>query len=216
MPAQFVGLRNDPDGVTGNDAVRVTRDGAQVVSQAQGKYLESAIRGRVYTGSSASTGIALIVPAVTGGHPTLWNPADSGRYISVVRLRLGYVSGANAPTTVEWAYTLNTGSAAGAGLAITAATLVAPIGVVGGALDYKAKWSPTTNTFTAAPTFFRSAGLSLFTGLAATAVAPFQLEADYDGDLVLAPGAAISLCTQAATTTALFQVSVTWQEISLS
>ena len=68
--------------------------------------------------------------------------------------------------------------------------------------------------FAAAPVFLRPTGLSLFTGVAATAVAPFTLRADYDGDLVIAPGTAISLCSQAATTTALFQVAVTWEELS--
>ena len=35
------------------------------------------------------------------------------------------------------------------------------------------------------------------------------------GDFVLAPGNAVSLCSQAATTTALFQVTVTWEEIDV-
>jgi hypothetical protein len=213
MPAQFVGLRNDPDGLTSNDGDRTTRDGAKVVAQAHGKYLDTNIRGRLYTGMSASGGIALIVPATTGGHPTLWNPSDSNRYLSVVRLALSYVSGNNAPTALEWAYTLNTGAAIATGAVIPTLTRVAPVGVLGGALDNKGVWSPTTNTFAAAPTFLRPTGIALFTGVASTAVAPFVLRADYDGDLVLAPGTAISLCSQAATTTALFQVAVTWEEI---
>lgn len=213
MPAQFIGLRNDPDGLSSNDADRTTRDGVKLVAQAHGKYLESAIRGRIYTGVSASGGIALIVPANTGGHPTLWNPSDSGRYLSVCRLALSYVSGNNAPTAIEWAVTVNTGAQVATGAPIATFTRVAPVGVVGGVLDNKGVWSPTTNTFAAAPTFFRPTGLSLFTGVAATAVAPFVLRADYDGDLVLAPGTALSLCTQAATTTALFQVAVTWEEL---
>ena len=215
MPAQYIGLRNDPDGLTVNDAIRTSRDGAQVVTQAHGKYLESNVRGRLYTGVSASGGIALIVPANTGGHPTLWNPSDSGRYVSVVRLALSYVSGNNAPTAIEWAYTLNTGSQVATGGVIATATRVAPVGVLGGVLDNKAIWSPTTNAFAAAPTFLRPTGISLFTGVAATAVAPFLMRADYDGDLVIAPGTAISLCSQAATTTALFQVAVTWEEFPI-
>ena len=215
MPAQFVGLRNDPDGVTGNDADRTSRDGAKIVAQAHGQYLESMIRGRVYTGSSASGGIALIVPATTGGHPTLWNPSDSGRYLSIVRLRLGWVSGNNAPGAIEWASTLSTGSSIATAAPILTGTRVAPVGVVGGPVDAKGVWLPTVNTFTAAPVFLRAAGISLFTGISTTAVAPFQLEADYDGDFVLAPGTAISLCSQMATTTAAFQVSVTWEEIAI-
>lgn len=215
MPAQFVGLRGDKDGLTPNDGDRTMWDGAKVVAQAHGKYLETALRNRLYTGVSASGGIALTVPATTGGHPTLWNPSDSKRYLSIVRLALSYVSGNNAPTALEWAYTLNTGAAVATGAPILTATRVAPVGILGGALDNKGVWAPTTNTFTAAPTFLRPTGVSLFTGVAATAVAPFVLRADYDGDFVLAPGTAVSLCSQAATTTALFQVAVTWEEIDI-
>jgi len=212
MPAQFVGLRNDPDGVTGNDADRTSRDGAKVVTQAHGKYLESTTRSRVYTGMSASTGNVLTVPATTGGHPSLWNPSDSGRYVSIIRLVLSYVSGTNAPGSIEWAYTLATGAAVATAAPILTYTVVSPVGVLGGPLDNKAKWSPTTNTFTAAPVFLRPTGFSLVTGADASALAPFVLIAEYDGDFVLAPGTAISLCSQAATTTAGFQVSVTWEE----
>ena len=168
-----------------------------------------------YTGVSASAGIAIIVPATTGGHPTLWNPTDSGVYVHVRRLDLSYVSGNNAPTALEWAGVTNTGAAVATGAPIATATLVAPVGKYGEGVNNRGKWSPTTNTFTAAPVFVRSAGLSLFTGVAATAVAPFPLSIVYEqDDFVLSPGSAVSLCTQAATTTALFQVSVTWEEIT--
>lgn len=170
-----------------------------------------------FTGVSASGGIALIVPATTGGHPTLWNPSGSGVNVHVRLLELSYVSGNNAPTALEWASTLNAGAAVGTGAPIATATLVAPNpSVLGSGSDNLAKWSPTTNTFTAAPVFLRPTGLALFTGVAATAVAPFSLRAAYEqGDFVLGPGTAVSLCSQAATTTAVFQVGVTWEEIAL-
>lgn len=170
----------------------------------------------IYTGVSASSGIALIVPATTGGHPTLWNPSDSDRILHVLKLELSYVSGNNAPGAIEWAYVANAGSTHATGAPIATATLVAPTGVLGYGSNNKAKWSPTTNTFTAAPTFLRPTGLSLFTGVAATAVAPFMLRASYDlEEFQVGPGTAICLCTQAATSTALFQVAVTWQEIAI-
>lgn len=215
MATQFIGERNESDGVAQFDGIRIGRDGGQIVSGLHGKFYEQASRGRLYTGSSASTGIALIVPGATGGHPTLWNPSDSGINVSIIKLELGWVSGNNAPGAIEWAYTLNAGSTHATGAPIATATLVAPVGVLGGAVSNKAKWSPTTNTFTAAPVFLRSAGLSLFTGISTTAVAPFSLFACYDGDFVIAPGTAVSLCTQMATTTAVFQVSVSWEEISI-
>jgi len=213
MPAQFVGERNAQDGVTQYDGVRAGRDGAAVVTGLHGKYYEQTSRGKVYTGVSASTGIALIVPATTGGHPTLWNPEGSDINVSIIRLELSWRAGDNAPGALEWAYVLNAGSTHATGAPIATATLVSPVGILGGAVTNKAKWSPTTNTFTAAPVFLRPTGLSLFTGVAATAVAPFTMRADYDGDLVIGPGNAVCLCSQAATTTATFQVGVTWEEI---
>lgn len=169
-----------------------------------------------YTGVSASGGIALIVPGTTGGHPTLWNPADSDVLVKVCRLELSWVSGNNAPGAVEWAYTLNAGSTHATGAPIATATLVAPVGILGEGSDNAAKWSPTTNTFTAAPVFLRPAGISLFTGIGTTAVAPFPLVVSYGEDeLVIGPGAAISLCFQTTTTTALFQVGVTWEEVAI-
>lgn len=168
-----------------------------------------------YTGVSASAGIAIIVPATTGGHPTLWNPSDSGVNVHVRLLELSWVSGNNAPCAIEWAFVSNTGAAVATGAPIATATLVAPVGTIGQGVNNKAKWSPTTNTFTAAPAFLRPAGISLFTGIGTTAVAPFTLRAAYEqDDFVLGPGSAVCLCNQTTTTTALFQVGVTWEEIA--
>lgn len=204
------------DGLTPFDAHRVDRGGAQVVTGLHGTFYEQNSRGKVYIANSASGGIALIVPATTGGHPTLWNPAGSGVNLSIIRLELTYVSGNNAPTALEWAATKNTGSAIGTGAPIATATRVAPeAGLIGGPVNNASVWAPTVNTFTAAPVFCKSAGISLFTGVAATAVAPFPLVAVYDGDFGVAPGTAISLCSQAATTTALFQVTVIYEEITI-
>jgi hypothetical protein len=178
-----------------------------------GQYYKNAVQNRVFTGVSASTGIALIVPGTTGGHPTLWNPSDSDINVNSLRLELSYVSGNNAPGAVEWAYVTGTGASVATGAPIATATLVTPTGLLGLSATNGARWSPTTNTFTTAPAFLRPAGISLFTGVAATAVAPFVLRANYDGDFVIGPGTAVSLCFQAATTTALFQVGVTWEEV---
>lgn len=215
MGAFYNGLRTFAAGVISEDAKRVTPDGALVVSEAHGRYAEQNIKGRVFTGCSATGGIAIIQAANTGGHPTLWNPLGSGVNLSVCSLALSYVSGNNAPTALTWHYTKNTGSTVATGAAIATLTQVAAYGVVGGAYDPKGIWSPTTNTFAAAPTYLRPTGLSLFTGVAATAVAPFALRVPYDGELVIAPGVALSLCSQAATTTALFQVAIVWEEIPL-
>ncbi len=170
----------------------------------------------IFTGVSASGGIALIVPATTGGHPSLWNPAGSEVNVHIRKLALSYVSGNNAPTAIEWALTTSAGSNIGTGAPVVSFTQVAPVSILGHGADNKARWSPTTNTFVAAPVFTRPTGLSLFTGVAATAAAPFTMVVSYElEEFVMAPDNVLSLCTQAATTTALFQVALTWEEVAI-
>lgn len=190
------------------------KSGEQVVTELHGKYAEQASRGRAFYGSSASGGIAIIVPATGGGHPTLWNPSDSGVNVSIIKLELSYVSGNHAPGAFEWALTSSAGNTAATGAPIATATLVAAVScLIGSNFTSKARWSPTTNTFTTAPVFTRAVGFGLHTGVAATAINPDVMIATYDGDLGLAPGNALSLCYQTTTTTAVFQVSITWEEI---
>ena len=184
-----------------------------LVSQSHGPLYRSTAANRVYAGSVGTAGIALIVAATTGNHPTLWNPSSSKRNVSIMRLEMSYVSGNNAPTAIDWFVTTGAGDALA--VPILTFTAVAPVGIVGGALDNKARWAPAINTYTAVPDYLRPTGISLFTGVAATAVAPFVLEKRYDGDFVVAPGNAVHLCSKAATTTALFQITVVWEEIDV-
>lgn len=188
-------------------------DGSVRVGQANNPGYEAAVSGRRFLAVSAVGGIALIAPAAGGGHPTLFNPKGSGVNVFIRRLVLSWVSGNNAPGAVEWAATLNAGAMAATGGAVLTATKVAVTNVIaGGPVASQVIWSPTTNTFTSAPAFLRPAGISLFTGIGTTAVAPFKLEAEYD-DFGVAPDTAVSLCFQAATTTALFQIGITFDEI---
>lgn len=209
-----VGAQIQIDGQVSNQ--RACRDGGVVVTELHGKYYEQTSRGGLFLGVSAVGGIALIVPATTGGHPTLWNPAGSGANLSLVRLALSYVSGINAPTAIEWARTLSAGSQIGTAAPISTFTDVIPTScLVGGPGVAKARWAPTVNTFAVAPPFLMPTGIALDTMAAASTNAPFAVVIDYDGTLVMAPGTAISLCAQAATTTALFQVAVMWEEIAI-
>lgn len=194
--------------------VRQDKSGAVVAVPLHGTHYEQAARGQAFYGSTAAAGIALIVPATTGNHPTLWNPDGSGVNASIIRLELGYISGANAPTSLEWAVVKNTGSTKATGAPVVTFTDVAvePC-LVGSGVTPKCLWAPAVNTYTAAPVISRTAGISLFTGLAATATIPFLLRAEYDGDFALSPGTSASLCSVGATTTALFVVTVTWEEV---
>lgn len=203
------GTQKTPDGVYA--PIALTPDG---MAHVDGSKYARAKAGRLLVATSATGGIALIVAGTAGGHPTLFNPLGSGRVLNVLRLSLAYVSGNNAPGSFAWNFTADAGAAAATGAAIKTATKVAVLSArAGGDVDSKAIWAPTVNTFTSAPVFWRPTGLSLFTGVASTAVAPFKMTEDYDGDLQVAPGTSISLVTVQATTTALFRVMVLFEEI---
>ena len=189
----------------------------QYVDMLHGPAYAAAKRGRLFVATTLQAGIALIVSATTGNHPTLWNPAGSGRNLSILKLDLTWLSGNNAPTGLEWDMTTNTGSAPAATAAVipTFTRVAVQSALLGGPVDSVAWWAPAGCTFTAAPAFYRGVGISLFTGIGTTAVAPFSLGVEYDGELNIAPGNALSLCSRAATTTALFQVSVVFEEIDI-
>ncbi len=187
------------------------------VVEDHGKYYTAARNSRLFVGASLTAGIALIIAATTGNHPTLFNPLGSGRVLSIRKLQLGYVSGANAPGSLAWNSTANAGSNIGpTGAAILTGTRVAVASAMtGGPVDSRAYWMPAINTYTAAPTYYRPTSLSLFTAVAATSeAAPFSWGEEYDGDLLIAPGAALSLVSQQATTTALFRITVLFEEIN--
>lgn len=184
----------------------------QLVSPLHGKYHYANKRNRLYVPVSLTGGIALIVAATTGGHPTLWNPSGSRVLLSIRRLLLGYVSGNNAPGSLAWNVVKDAGAQIGpTGAPILTATLVAAANARAGGPDAptsKLLWSPAVNTFTAAPVYYRPVSLSLFTGVAATAVAPFPLGEEYDDDLEIEEGTALCLVSQQATTTSLFRVTL--------
>ncbi len=194
---------------------RADNSGALVTVPLHGQHYEAARRGQAFFASSADDGIALITTATTGGHPTLWNPSGSGVNLSIIRLELAWASGTQAPGQLEWNVIQNAGSSHATGASIVTATKVdASPCLVGSGAASKAIWSPTTNSFLVAPPFLRSTGIALATAVVTAAgIGAVQLKADYDGDFVIAPDTAIALTAGNATTTALFVVTITWEEI---
>lgn len=202
----LVGPQRTADG--DESTVRLGSSGEIIVQDLNGKYAEQAQRGNVFVYSTAAAGLALIVSATTGNHPTLWNPAGSGYNWIPLALYIGYVSGNNAPGSLALCYTANAGAAIGTAAPVVTFTDVAPVNaLLGSNKTSKMRWAPAVNTYASAPTFLMSTGVSLFTGVAATAVAPFTLVVPFDGALIVGPGSALSLTALQSTTTALFVVS---------
>ena len=183
-------------------APRLGNSGEQIVQELNGRYYEQVVRGNVFIYSTVAAGIALITPAAAGLIPTLWNPAGSGYNFIPIRLVMGYVTALhNAPTNITLATIPNAGNTIGAGLPIITFTDVAPVNaLLGSGKVSKMRWAPAVCTFTPIPTFLMTLGLSQFTGVAATAVAPWSLVHDFDGTLIVGPGNTLHIGCNAANT----------------
>jgi hypothetical protein len=198
--------------VQSGQSFRAGRDGSLVVQESHGKWYEQLMRGNMFNAEVAVGGIALITTATTGNSPTLWNPTTPAGYnAEFARLTLSRLSGTDAPGPLGWYSTVPAGSAIATGGPIATFTNVAPPNaLVGAPADAVMKWAPATCTFVAAPVFYHTAGIYLFTGTVAAVIAEISIQVDYDGMLGLGPNSALSLISGSATTTALYWVGLTY------
>lgn len=189
-----------------------------LVQQAHGAMQNALEEGRLFFGTNAVAGLALVTTATGGGHPTLWNPANSGVNIRIHSLEISVIDGTNAVGSLGWYKTLSTGSAVATGAPIATFTNVAPSPcLVGGSFVSKVYWAPTTNTFTAAPVFHANIPLNLYPITQTTAWGGLIYQIPY-GDispLGIAPGAALSICSINATTTSKVITKVVWEEVDV-
>lgn len=207
----FVGTRSSADGpgTLGVGGVREGKSGEQIIGQAHGKYYEGSSRANAYAAQTAATGVAPGTSIGTTGAYTLSNPKGSGKRLSVQKLSMGYISGTLGAGTVHICVSNDATAAAPTGTAITPTNLD-----VGGANNSVAK-PLTTSTLPAAPTAIGVLA-TLQASLASTAVAPFQVEKDIDGEIVLEPGTSLTLvATAAGGSTPLVVFNATWEEVTI-
>lgn len=191
-------------GVDGQkNAARGDRLGGLVTSSVSGRYYENTFRENLYVYHIASQ--ALLLSATTGGHPTVINPTGSGVIFVPLGLRIGFTSGTTVIGSVLIAETLNVGGGAATGAPILTATLVDSKSARRPAGRGRCLWSPTTNTFTAAPTVIAATGLNLG---AAAPTGTGTYETNFDGSLAFEPGSAMSIVYSVTTSTALFHVTL--------
>jgi hypothetical protein len=179
------------------------------------KYYEDVNLGRVFLGSTAVAGVVPAIFSNTAQTFALWNPLGSGKNIVPLKLQAGYVSTTGAAGNLALAYNAAAGSQVGTGSPIAAGTFAAPVNaLLGGNGDASvAKFAPATITFTGAPLFLRTLGMSqLVTTAADATTTPWMLETDFDGSLVLAPGAIICVAGNIATLS-VWNFAMTWAEI---
>lgn len=179
--------------------------GAFITHEMSGKHFEQALRGKMV--NFTITGQALLLAATTGGHPTVINPAGSGVLFVPLSLTVSFVSGTTVIGSVVIGDTLNVAGLPATGGPIPTATLVSPTsGYRGGpGVPTGLLWSPTTNTFTAAPTITEATTINL--GAAAPTGSGIYQHL-WNGMTVYGPGSAMSVCYSVTTSTALFTTTI--------
>lgn len=195
----------------GADAkVRLGNFGEAITNSVFGNHYDHVARGGGFIYHIASQ--ALLLSATTGGHPTVINPLGSGVNFVPLGLSVSWTSGTTVIGSVLIAATKKVAAiATGAGSPILTATQVAPENaLIGCGAVGKTLWSPTTNTFTAAPTVIMAAGINL---APADPVSGFQAFVKFDGCPVFAPGSAMSITYSVTTTTALLHTTIFGVEV---
>lgn len=191
--------------------LRIGNQGELCAPEMSGKHFEQMLRGRMQIYHCPAQ--ALLLAATTGGHPTLINPANSGVLFVPVALRLGFVSGATVIGSVLIAETQNVGSGAATGSPLLTATLVDSKNALRPGGKGLMQWSPTVNTFTAAPTVIAATEINM--GATAPSAGSGLYSTKFDGSLGFLPGNAMSITYSVTTSTALFVVTLWGLEIPM-
>ncbi|MCK9361824.1 hypothetical protein M0Q28_06415 [Patescibacteria group bacterium] len=181
-----------------------------------GNYMEWARKGQIFVGSTTT---AAIIPKFddTTNVPTLWNPADSGKAIVPISLSVSYLAeGTEIIHSILLGYKTNAGSALGTAAPFSVFTEVAPVSLnIGSKVAAVGKWSPATNTATAAHTYLMTLGMGFWTeGTAATSSPYSAMEYEFKGRLLMQPGTSVIVCADAASSTTAY-VSLVWAELPL-
>lgn len=186
--------------------LRLSKTGAQVVTNAHGKYHEAAARGKLFIASIAVAGVAPGTALSTTPAFAIWNPVGSGILVSIKQIFLGYVSGTLGAGSMVHAMNVSQVTAPTGGT-----ELVAVPALLSGARG--AARSFTGSTVSAATTLLRPS-MSLGAGLASTAAFPSLVMDEVDGGIVIPQGVVYAYQgVAAAGTSPLVMIGAVYEEI---
>lgn len=201
-----VGPQPGSDGV--NSFVRQGKSGEVIVTELHGKYFEQSYRNNVFV-ATQTAGVLLATVAGTAPSFSLFNPAQSGKYLSLIRFDMVLTVAAGTPVIGAYMLTVNTNPVAAA----TTGTAITPIpGIVGGTSTAVGK-PLTSATLPVNPTLYR-AFVNHLTGAITTIPNMPGFFLEFDGTCLIAPGCTISVGQlNVDTTNATALCSVIWEEI---
>lgn len=198
-----------PDGTTA--PLRADKQGACMTSNMLGFYAEAAARGLKNFVSNAVAGVDHGASLTTTPPIILWNPLNSGKLLSIIRVGLGYVSGTLGAGFIAAAMNYAQPNAPTTGTELT------PVNANGMFTRNPLVRAFTGSTLTAAPTLIRPL-FNIAPVLATSAVQmPGEVDAMIDGSIVVPPGCAFAMqgVCGAAGTTPKVAFFIEWDEVSL-
>jgi hypothetical protein len=199
---------------------------AVVTADGHARYSEAAMRGNCYslvlTATSASPTAGNIYPITTANPVTqfaLWNPAGSGKNVSLLKFGIAPISG-TAPAGPVYYVIGNTSYTTLP--ATTVSTMVTPIqcnntqyqplSVVKAITSAAGTAATGLNTNTMSLPYLRMADFWMTAGSEANLASSRAIEY-IDGEIVVTPGSYFVPCWSGAGTTWYVSYSVTWEEI---
>jgi hypothetical protein len=188
--------------------------GNTTIQEFGGRYAELVRRGCMFMYNIPAGGQALLLAATTGNCPTIWNPLNSGKIFYVAAVGITWLSGATVAGSLNFTFTLNTGSSMFPTAPIKTFVTVSgqPINaLVGSTLTSSMLFAPTTCTFVAAP----ANNISFGANINATNGGGYVGFWDVGGLVCLAPGNAVSLTYSVTTTTALLNGTIWGYELPI-
>lgn len=183
--------------------LRVSRTGELNTSDAHGRYQEAVYRGNVFLASTQAGQALSTALSTTQTGFTLTNPAGSGKNLVVLGAQIALTTAPAGISTLLWAANVNVAAAA-----VTQTTPLTVRNALLGSGGNAVGLAASAVTLPAAPVVVRAVGGGpVATG---SVTAPF-ISDEIAGQIILAPGTAISLSSLTTAISAL--VSVVWEEI---
>lgn len=201
------------------DAMRIGKDGSQIVCDGHGRYYEATSRGRVFSGMTApggTTGVAANntpIAAAAASILTVYNPLNSGVNLEILKAWLNFVSGTPAAGAYVYNYafaqnitaTQNNGGTAGA---------MPQANIAQGGSSAGRIFTQTALTGgVGAQVLLRPFGASLFAAAIGGTTPQLNFLDLVDGEIVLPPGALLSIAAPGTGTSVIVVAGFTWQEV---
>lgn len=196
---------NQPDGST--PLLLSGRQGELLTSDIHGAYFTAAYRQNVFKFNVTAKTLPVVASGVVSVF-TLWNPPSSGVIGELISLDIGIVVATTVVDTIGWYYSAGTTALAG--------TFTTPS--VAGTNHFSARVGDTPANKIAPYTGYTHSGTPVRADIvgsfaAITDATAQDIHKDYNGQLLLPPGVAISLCAStAAAGTAGSDPEVIWSE----